>query len=116
LKQANFNGNSPYGDAATGTFLRRTCKVGSYKPNAFGLYDMHGNVEEWCQDTYDKKYYATSPKKDPVNAVKGDYRILRGGSWMGVGVDCRSACRQWNGPGGRHYTFGFRVVLVPPGK
>ncbi|HEV3082696.1 MAG TPA: formylglycine-generating enzyme family protein, partial [Gemmataceae bacterium] len=90
-KEANFNGNFPYGGAAKGDYLRRTAKVGSYAPNAWGLYDMYGNVAEWCSDWYDPGYYRDSPKADPKGPAKGVvatdynndfYRVVRGGCWL----------------------------------
>jgi formylglycine-generating enzyme required for sulfatase activity len=115
--QANFNGGSPFGGADKGKFLNRTCKVGSYKPNGFGLYDMHGNVWEWCQDTHYQKYYSTSPKRDPVNTKEGPSRVLRGGgcSFEG-GRFCRSASRDRQPPTDRCRDYGFRVALVPPSR
>jgi formylglycine-generating enzyme len=94
-----------------------TCEVGSYKPNGFGLYDMHGNVHEWCLDWYDKDYYANSPSKDPQGpAVAGTDRVYRS-SCLGCAAEkCRSACRRSKVPGGRHFTIGFRVAFVPMGK
>jgi formylglycine-generating enzyme required for sulfatase activity len=92
--------------------LGRTCKVGSYKPNAFGLFDMHGNVWEWCEDWYDKDYYAKSPPKDPPGPGEGLYQVLRGGGWDSPGWSCRSAVRFRITPGGRYISMGFRAALV----
>jgi formylglycine-generating enzyme required for sulfatase activity len=114
-KQANFDGNHPYGGAAKGKPLNRTCKVGSYDKNAFGLYDMHGNVAEWCADWYDENYYEKSPPKDPSGPLKGSARVLRGGHWYNEGQTCRSACRDRGPPDGPFWCLGFRVALVPSG-
>jgi formylglycine-generating enzyme required for sulfatase activity len=114
--QANFNGWYPFGGAEKGKYLARTCKVGSYKPNGFGLYDMHGNVWEWCSDWYDEKYYSRSPAKDPENTKVGPYRSIRGGSWEYGGRHCRSAYRGMLGPSERIFYNGFRVALVPPSR
>jgi formylglycine-generating enzyme required for sulfatase activity len=72
-------------------FPGRTCPVGSYSPNAFGIYDMHGNVREWCADWYDEGYYAKSPEKNPAGPKKGERRVARGGGWAGVPEACRAA-------------------------
>src|SRR5207302_1481786 len=87
--QANFDGRYHYGKAED--YLQRTCKVGSYRPNAFGLYDMHGNVWEWCSDWFDEDYYKNSPRKDPRGPDIGEYRVMRGGSWNFDLRLCRSA-------------------------
>jgi formylglycine-generating enzyme required for sulfatase activity len=115
-RQANVDGDQPYGGAARGPNLRRTCKVGSYKPNAWGLYDMHGNVFEWCADWHDQWYYRSSPKKDPRGPATGSYRRLRGGGWMYATWYCRSACRSWNSADYRHNVFGFRVACDVGGR
>jgi formylglycine-generating enzyme required for sulfatase activity len=118
--QANFDGNYPYGGADKGKYLERTCAVDSYEKNAFGLYDMHGNVWEWCQDWYDKDYYksgpATGPWRDPQGPSRGSGRVLRGGCWSGGGRFCRSAFRDWIAPVDRSRGGGFRAALVPSGE
>ena len=85
--------------------------VGSYKPNAWGLYDMHGNVLEWCYDRYDD--YPESAVLDPQGPMTGWNRVLRGGSWIHDANYCRSACRISAGPSIRNDYIGFRVALVP---
>jgi formylglycine-generating enzyme len=99
--QANFNGNHPFGKAAKGPYLQKTAPVGSYAANAWGLFDMHGNVSEWCSDWYDPDYYKTSPKEDPTGPAKGVvdtgfnefFRVVRGGCWHDEARACRSAYR-----------------------
>jgi formylglycine-generating enzyme required for sulfatase activity len=92
-----------------------THPVGKKKPNDWGLYEMHGNVWQWCQDNYDPDYYKTSPVKDPPGPGAGGERVCRGGAWDSPPLCCRSAFRQHGDPG-RRPQVGFRVLLVsPPG-
>ena len=90
----------------------QTHPVGQKRANAWGLYDMHGNVWEWCQDWYDEDYYAKSPTDDPAGPPGGSYRVVRGGGWDYPAWYCRSAYRNNFGPGYRYYGLGFRVSQV----
>lgn len=108
-KQANFNGNVPYGGAAKGPYLGKPTTVGSYEPNAFRLYDMHGNVWQWCQDWYTEKPLGG---KDPVVTRRASYRLFRGGGWSDFGEGCRSAYRFSREPDDRNDDLGFRVAAV----
>jgi formylglycine-generating enzyme required for sulfatase activity len=113
--QANFDGTRPYGQADKGPWLNRPTPVGSYKPNAFGLYDMHGNVRQCCKDWYKRDYYDESPPRDPQGPLSGTARVTRGGSWYDAAWYCRSAFRLATPPGDRiNYMQGFRVVLRLP--
>jgi formylglycine-generating enzyme required for sulfatase activity len=116
FKQANFDGSHPYGGVEKGDHLGRTCKVGSYEKNRFGLHDMHGNVWEWCSDWYGEDYYGKSPAKDPPGPLKGSHRVLRGGSHDSYGESCRSASRVALKPAYRDGGIGFRVALCPLAK
>jgi uncharacterized protein (TIGR02996 family) len=110
--QANFNGEYPYGTAEEGPFLGRACPAGSYRPNAWGLFDLHGNVWEWCEDWYANGYYGNSPAQDPLGPPDGSLRVIRGGSWLNYGRYWRAAYRRGDSPSGRGSRLGFRVAAV----
>lgn len=88
-----------------------TSPVGKFKPNAFGLYDMHGNAIQWCSDFYDANYYTNEKSVDPQGPRSGLYYVLRGGSWSGIPRYCRSANRTRSSPQGGSCVVGFRVVV-----
>jgi serine/threonine protein kinase len=110
--QANFNWNRPYGNAAKAANLARTTKVGSFPPNPLGIYDLHGNVEEWCADWHAREYYKLSPRQDPQGPDFGDLRAMRGGSWATGGSHCRAAYRHYGTPNDPYLYTGFRVVFA----
>lgn len=110
-KQANYKGDS---------FVKNTMPVGSYIPNKFGLYDMHGNAYEWCNDWYNSKYYdeckINGTKKNPKGPEKGTYHVLRGGSWRSQEKSCRSADRPGDPTNDSNLPISyasFRPVILP---
>jgi sulfatase modifying factor 1 len=118
-KLANFNGQFPYGEVPKGNKLQKTVRVGFYAPNAWGLYDMHGNVAEWCSDWYDPDFYKKSPKENPQGPAQGVvstdfdkdfFRVVRGGCWLDEGRACRAAYRFRLQPAEAYRWVGFRVV------
>jgi formylglycine-generating enzyme required for sulfatase activity len=90
--------------------------VGQKKPNAWGLYDMHGNCWQWCQDFFDVGYYAKSPTDDPTGPASGQMRVYRGGAWVNNALNCRAAYRYRDNPIGRYSDLGLRVSAALPEK
>ncbi len=111
--QANFNGGYPYGMAPPSDYLQRTTPVGFYTANGFGLFDMHGNVEEWVADTFHVDYEG-APADGSAWVGGGDekYRMQRGGSWKSAGERLRCGAREFATPETSTDSAGFRVVLV----
>jgi formylglycine-generating enzyme required for sulfatase activity len=115
-KEANCNGDYPYGTDDKGPYKGRTTKVGEYGENKWGLCDMHGNVYQWCQDYYgpcNNDLKTTDPLRSVKYYSDEERRVLRGGSWDNSAGHSRAAYRYWNTPGARQCLFGFRVAYCP---
>ena len=111
-KQANFNGEWPYGGAMNGPDLESTTEVGSYPTNWWGFHDMHGNVAEWCSNWYGSyPFHPYRPAIDPIGPSDGSERVIRGGNWDFHGRNLRSAARSRATPDYRTDTLGFRLSL-----
>jgi formylglycine-generating enzyme required for sulfatase activity len=107
--EANYNGNYPYTSCPSGLHVGWTVPVGSYPANAWSLYDMHGNIWEWCNDWYSDSYYSSSPSADPVGPLNGSRRVARGGDSNDSASGCRSTAR-------RLATYGSAYIGFRPAR
>jgi formylglycine-generating enzyme required for sulfatase activity len=108
---ANYNGDFTYGNGKTGVYREQTVDVGSFPPNAWGLYDMHGNVWEWCEDSWHDNYNGAPTDGTAWINNSTENKLLRGGSWSDNPRGCRSADRYFNARDDRFNDIGFRMVL-----
>lgn len=106
---ANYRGHYAYASAPKGEYRQQTTDVGTFPPNAFGLYDMHGNVWEWCFDNWVDNYN-NAPTNGSAVTSSSNNGLLRGGSWLSDPVVCRSSCRNYDDAGFDNFNLGFRVV------
>ncbi|MHC0061910.1 SUMF1/EgtB/PvdO family nonheme iron enzyme [Nostoc sp. UIC 10890] len=109
---ANYNGDYAYNSGPKGEYREQTTDVGKFPANPFGLFDMHGNVCEWCQDEWHKNYNGAPTDESAWLVDNNKFRLLRGGSWEHNPRNCRSAVRRYHGRENWYYFVGFRVVVV----
>jgi len=107
-EQANYNAYNPLPGCPAGLNRGETIPVASFPPNAWGLYDMHGNINEWCWDWYED--YAADPATDPAGPAGGEEKVTRGGCWANFGPKCRAANRERQGPANAVDMIGLRVA------
>ena len=114
-KGYKYSGSNSIGDVAWyyDNSSSKTHPVGQKSPNELGIYDMTGNVYEWCQDWYDSSAYSSSSQTNPTGPNSGSNRVLRGGGWGSAAGGCRVSRRGYSYPDYRFYGFGFRLVMEP---
>lgn len=111
--QANYDGRYPYSNYEKGLFRKQPSPVASFAPNRWGLYDMEGNVWEWCDDWYGP--YPTDASTDPKGPATGDRKVIRGGSWTFGADSARCGLRYTHAPQDSGFSLGFRLVVeLPP--
>ena len=110
VKYATKTGELNHDLANYGGFVNKTTPVGKYPPNPLGLYDMSGNVYEWCEDVYDEHAYSKHSSNNPIYRGGSSFRVLRGGSWYDLPRDVRCSNRDYNLRGFRYNIVGFRLV------
>ena len=106
--QVNFDGTKPYNGGVIGEYRAETIEVKSLPCNGWGLYQMHGNIREWCRDWFGE--YSAKPEIDPLGPATSRHRMCRGGCWSNNGKLCRSASRRWPETEYRHFRIGFRLA------